>query len=356
MKVSHIFIIIAVGCLVTFPILIYGTSFLSDDGVTQAVWYANFSNQFWAGDFYPRWLSEMNNGLGSPVFYYYPPLPFFITSLLKPLFPNDINGWHQVGVSSAVALIASGLTAYLWLKDFTDRKSALISAVLYMIVPYHLVSDLYIRGSFAEFWAFVWLPLILYFTNKILGGNKLAVTGLAVSYSFLIMTHLPTTLMFSLIPLSFAAINVPTKQRLKILGTVAGSMLVGIGLSAIFLYPAMTTQSNVFLDRINVGYFSYQNWLFFSNFNVWRDDKILILLMVINLAGVAWCAFFIAKPSLDKTVKRLRAFWFVVATVSVLMMTDLSRPIWMILPPLQKIQFPWRFNVILSLAVAALSA
>jgi uncharacterized membrane protein YqaE (UPF0057 family) len=38
------------------------------------------------------------------------------------------------------------------------------------------------------------------------------------------------------------------------------------------------------------------------------------------------------------------------------MMTDFSRPIWLIFPVVQKIQFPWRFNAILSLATTALLA
>jgi hypothetical protein len=356
-KLFPIVVISAAGLIFTIPAIIYGIPFFSDDGVSHhAVWYTHFSMQLWAGDLYPRWLMGMNEGLGSPVFYYYPPVPFFLTSLLKPFFPGDLHGWHQLGLSASLALIASGFCAYLWLKDLTDRNSALVAAVLYMVTPYHLASDLYIRGSFAEYWAFVWMPLILFFTHKIVNGNKLAFVGLAVSYDLLLMTHLPTTLIFSPIPICYAFYLSNREQKLKVMGTVLIGLALGIGLSAVFLWPALTTQQFVFLDRMTTGYFSYKNWLMFSNFSLWKEDKVPLLLLTLDLAAIACCAFVIARLNPDKSTRPFNIFWLVVAVASVLMMTDFSRPIWLIFPVLQKIQFPWRFNALLSLATTALLA
>src|SRR5215813_5426145 len=125
-RVFQILVIVVTGLMLTAPVLIYGIPFFSDDAVTHhAVWYVHFSEQLWAGDVYPRWLMGMNDGLGSPVFYFYPPVPFFVTSLLRPLFRNDSHGWYQLGLTASLALIASGLCAYLWLKEMVDRNSAL---------------------------------------------------------------------------------------------------------------------------------------------------------------------------------------------------------------------------------------
>src|SRR2546421_10650946 len=109
MKALRLLIIIGVGCFATLPLLVYGLSLMSDDGATHALWYVNFSDQLWSGDLYPRWLSAMNNGLGSPVFFYYPPVPYFLTSFLKPLFAADPEGVHQLGISASIAVIASGI-------------------------------------------------------------------------------------------------------------------------------------------------------------------------------------------------------------------------------------------------------
>ena len=356
-KLFPIVIISAAGLIFTIPTLIYGIPFFSDDGVSHhAVWYTHFSTQLWAGDLYPRWLMGMNEGLGSPVFYYYPPVPFFLTSLLKPFFPDDLHGWHQLGLSASLALIASGLCAYLWLKDLTERTSALLAAVLYMATPYHLAADLYIRGSFAEYWAFAWMPLVLFFAHRIVSGDKLAMAGLAVSYSLLLMTHLPTTLIFSPILVCYVLYLSGSGQKLRVTGRVLTGVALGIGLSAVFLWPAMTTQHLVLLDRMTTGYFSYKNWLIFSNFFLWKEDKVTLLLLTLDLAAIACGAFVIARIDQDKSTRPLNIFWLVVAMASIFMMTDFSRPIWLIFPVVQKIQFPWRFNAILSLATTALVA
>ncbi len=356
MRALQILLIVAVGCLVSLPLIVHGVSIMSADGWVHSLWYASFSDQLWAGDPYPRWLWDMNNGLGSPTLFYYPPVPFFITSILRPLFPGDVSGVYEVGISAAAAVIASGVFIYVWLKQLTESFSAVIAAILFMIAPYHLVMDVYLRTALAELWAFAWMPLILYFTQKVSKGNKWAAAGLAISYALLIGTHLPTTLMFSLIPVGYVLAIADRGQKKARLLFVAASMTLGIGLSAIFLYPAMTTQSFVFLDRMEIAYFSYQNWFLFSKFDNWPDDKMRWLLLVADLALIAGCAYAVTRRiSNDKLIKNNAAFWLAVATASLLMMTEVSAPIWSIVTPLQKLQFPWRFNVILVLAVTVLA-
>jgi len=356
-RVFPIVVIVIAGCVLTAPVLIYGIPFFSDDAVTHhAVWYVNFSEQLWAGDLYPRWLMGMNDGLGSPVFFYYPPVPFFLTSLLRPFFHGDSHGWYQLGLSASAALIASGLCAYVWLKQMVDGNSALAAGVLYMSTPYHLAGDLYIRGSLAEYWAFVWMPLILFFTHKIVKGHRMALAGFAVSYALLVMTHLPTTLIFSPVPVCYAFYLASAGRKMKSTGMILGAVTLGAGLSFIYLWPAMTTQHFVFLDRMSTGYFSYKNWLFFSQFSLWRPEKLLVLLTIVDLGGIACCAFIIARVNANEATARLNAFWFAVAGAGILMMTQLSTPIWVVFSVLQKIQFPWRFNIILSLATTALLA
>ena len=351
----HLVAIAGVGILLTLPVLILGVPFFSDDGVTHAIWYTHFSEQLWSGDFYPRWLTNMNSGLGSPAFFYYPPAPFFLTSLLRPLFTNDSQGWHQVGVSCSIAIIASGFAAYLWLKDIGDHFSAMVAAVLYMAMPYHL-GDVYVRGSLSEIWAFVWMPLILFFTNRIVNGRRLAGVGLALSYALLVMTHLPTTLIFSIVPVTYSLFTANKKTRIKATAITLAFLLIGVGLSAVYLLPALLTEENVSINRMTTGYFSYQNWFLFSKWSAWKEDKLTLLLLAVDMIGIAGCAFFISRIRLSDRQKTISRFWFATAGTSVFMMTDLSKPLWWIIASLPKIQFPWRFNVPLSISVAALLA
>jgi len=350
-------VLILAGIILTAPVLIYGIPFFSDDAVTHhAVWYVRFSEQLWAGDLYPRWLMGMNNGLGSPVFFYYPPVLFFVTSLLRPFFRGDSHGWYQLGLSASAALIASGICAYAWLKQIADRNSALTAAVLYMATPYHLASDLYVRGALAEYWAFIWMPLILFFVHRLVQGQRLAVAGCALSYALLVMTHLPTTLIFSPIPVCYAFYMASPGRRIRDTGWTVGALTLGAGVSFVYLWPALTTQQFVFLERMTAGYFSYKNWLFFTNLSIWPSEKLLVLLTTADLAIIACCTFLITRAGANVVSARLNAFWYVVASAGILMMTQLSAPIWLGVSVLRKIQFPWRFNAIVSLATTALLA
>ena len=342
--------------MLTLPVLIFGLPFLSDDASFHSAWYSHFSKQLWSGDLYPRWLTEMNGGLGSPVFFFYPPAPYFFTSLLRPLFPNDPTGLHQLGVAASAALIASGVTAYLWLRNLADPTAALLAAILYMAMPYHLAADLYVRASFAEYWTFVWMPLILYFVHRLTAGRKLALVGMAISWALLMMTHLPTTLIFSVVPFCYAAWLAPENQKLKTIGLTFVAAILGVGLAAIYLVPALTTQQFVLVNRMTTGYFSYANWLFFTKFSLWQDDKVTMLLLVADMLVIATCAFVLIRSTHDSRTKKLGRFWYGLAILSALMMTQLSKPVWFAVPVLQRIQFPWRFNSLLALATAGLLA
>src|SRR5262249_49551281 len=94
----------------------------------------------------------------------------------------------------------------------------------------------------------------------------------------------------------------------------------------------------------------------FSQFSLWRPEKLLVLLTIVDLGGIACCAFIITRVNPNKATTRLNAFWFAIAGTAILMMTQLSIPIWVVFSVLRKIQFPWRFNTLVSVATTALLA
>ncbi|HJR09079.1 MAG TPA: 6-pyruvoyl-tetrahydropterin synthase-related protein [Pyrinomonadaceae bacterium] len=329
------------------------------DTLFHAMWYTNFSAQLLAGDLYPRWLLNLNGGLGSPVFFFYAPLPYYITTLFKPLMPGGIYGTLHLGASVALAVIASGLAAYLWLKEIAGREAATVAAVLYMLMPYHLAVDVYTRDAFAEVWAFVWMPLMLYSVRRLAGGaSKFALTGLALSYAALITTHLPTTLIFSLVPPCYAFFACePQGRRRRSALLAACGMLLGAGLASIYLLPAMLNQRFVSLADLLPEHYNTR-WLQLTNFDltlVAGRATIAFLLTV----GVVVCACVLARrdgAANDSAFKRVRAFWIITAAACVLLMFPTGDFVWRLAKPLQTIQFPWRFNAVLCVAAAALIA
>ena len=344
-------LISVLGVVLLLPAVLHGR-FDAMDMSFHLRWSQQFSEQFWNGDRYPRWLHNMNAGFGSPTFFFYAPAPFYITSLFQPLFSPEARQWGQLGISITIALITSGIAAYGWLNLLTNRKAALIGAVLYMALPYHLGVNLYWRFAFAEYWALVWLPLILYFTHKLVHHSRTAIVGLSISYALLILTHLPTLVMFAIVPIAY--ILVMSEEPIKTVVKSAIALMLAVGLAAIYLLPAMTTQSAISMEAIlKEGYFYGNNFLFsrkflpYHNPNFWHYVEITAVLMI----AVAVCAFLVIRSS---SLQREARFWFGVSIVAFVMMIPISQPIWGLLPTLQRIQFPWRFNTVLLVSVTAL--
>lgn len=353
-SLKHYGLIVLVGLILALPLILYGLPFAAHDAPTHAEAYTNFSNQLWSGELYPRWLLGMNGGLGSPSLFYYPPVAYYLTSILKPLLVNDLNGFHQLGVSASLALVASGLSSYLWLSKISNEKSALCAALVYMLMPYHLAHDLHIRGAIAEFWAFVWMPLVLYFVIRVVRRQRFGLAGLAIAFALLFMTHLLTTLMFILVPICYAWYLAEPGRKLRVTGVILGAITLGVGLSAIYLLPAMTTQDFVQLANIKSGYYYYENWFLRSNLRI--DGELRLSWIIFQVGGLAVLAFLVGWPKSTVTRKKELTFWMVASVLSIFMMLPFSDFIWKLIPTLQILQFPWRFNAILCLATLPLLA
>lgn len=353
-------VVFCVGLLLALPVLIFGFPHPTPDGRSHVFWYFNFAAQLWTGDLYPRWLTDLNGGLGSPTFFFYHPAPFFITSLFQPFFHGSLHAWRILGLSAAVALLLSGLFMYVLLRPKMSGRSAVLGSVLYMALPYHFAIDLHTRGAFAEVWGFVWMPLVLFFADKVGQGNVWPVAGLAASYSVLLMTHLPTTLIFSVIPPLYVLRSARREEVIRRILSTGGGMGLGVGLASIYLVPAMLGQDSVSMHVMRGG--DYKNWFFFPNPT--REALVIhanafergVFWVVLTTAGMGASAWYLARRHRLQSIRREAFFWAAAGVISVFMMFSISQPIYQLIPPLQLIQFPWRFNTILVLAAAILLA
>jgi hypothetical protein len=343
------------GVILTLPTIIYGFPADGHDSIVHLTWYTQFSEQLISGQTYPRWLLRENAGLGSPTFYYYGPLPYYVTSIFLFLSTWDPFGWYQVALSASLAVVLSGVAAYLWIRSRTNRRAALLAALIYMIMPYHLAIDLYERAAFTELWAFVWMPLILYFVSKMRRNYWPNVLGLAISYSFLIMTHLSTTLIFSLIPIAYSLIINEAKRRISAVFLTTAAMIWGIALSAIHLLPALGMQDYVFVGREVIKTLYLSNFLFQGSIPETTFD-LKLTFVVLSMSVLAVCGIIIGNSITARVLQVEQKFWISITVLAVLMMTPLSAPIIEIIPPLHQIQFPWRYNIILVVSVSAIVA
>jgi hypothetical protein len=352
-----VLLIVGVGLLLTLPLLLNGY-LKAHDFQFHLVYSQHFSAQLWQGDWYPRWLSNMNAGFGSPTFFFYAPLPYYITSFCSLFSSYTTVSFNPLGLSCALALIASGLTARLWLKEMVPRWAATIAAIFYMAWPYHLTIDLYTRFAFAEYWSFVWMPLALYFGRKLAQGRWFYFVGLALSFSLLALNHLPSFIIFMPVVIQYALFNCARAHK-KTLGLrLIAAIGLMIGLSAIYWLPAMTTQSMISMDAIWTKAYYYANNFLFTGPKFEHDRYFWKYLEVFTglTALFAGCTWWLAGQASDAATKRERHYWAIVTGCAIFMMLPLSQFVWFVLPLFQKVQFPWRFNTVITIAITALLA
>ena len=128
-------ILVVAALLLSLPMLIRGPMPAAHDTDEHRHFTAHFAEQFWAGEAYPRWLLNMNHGLGSPTFFVFPPLPAYVYTLLEPV--GKALHFDAFNVSAFLCLLLSGIFAFLWMSTMASRPIALVVACLYLLLPYH---------------------------------------------------------------------------------------------------------------------------------------------------------------------------------------------------------------------------
>jgi len=118
----------------------------------------SFSDVIDDGVLYPRWTQSLHWGLGSPLFTFQPPLPYYGMDLLHRLGLSHPLGWRLL-VAAGFGLAFLG--AYLLVREITGRRwPALVAAVAYLYAPYVLRNALE-RGSNEAYSMFLY-PLVLW--------------------------------------------------------------------------------------------------------------------------------------------------------------------------------------------------
>jgi uncharacterized membrane protein len=335
-----------------------------DDAFVHYRWLTQFHQAVQKGSPYPRWLPSANNGRGSPVMLYYPPLPFFIADAFDSLVENTMRALE---LSCWFALVISGLAMYISARSLLSSQTSLFAALLYVFAPYHIF-DLYQRSALSEYWSFAFLPLALDAIYRIAKGEGWRASFyLAISYALLLLTHLPIAFAFTLVLSVFVAVVVRSLGQL--LQVVFGFVL-GLGSSAIFIFPVLFERGYVRIDRAlrirYVNYFLFEdlskvlNMPLFPSADMRRfyivEETSLIasglaLILALSLVAIRsdwrW-----GEPPRSRFVLAI----CIITTLSLLMTTRLALPIWRAIPQLPYMQFPFRWMVIATPGACLLAA
>ena len=370
-------LVLLFGLAVSAPLLQPGYFWGAHDARHNVYFIFQYDKAVQDSIWFPRWGPDWAFGYGYPFWIVYGPLATFIGEL----FHHFLGLGYEASVKAvlALAIIASGLAMYGFVRSWLGRNAALVAAVAYMAIPYHLV-DAFVRAAMAETLALAWLPLALWgFRETVVRPRWAAILGAGVAYALIMWTSNLVAVVFTpalAVYVLFLILTQPRQHphtltlsdlRSLVRRALAPALAValGLGLSAAFFVPAIIEQG--YINRTQwfgeyydpAQHFVYLRQLFELR---WGFDISVPGPFEAQRGGMSYQLGLVAtilSAIALLTARRLRPaihreawFWAVWAAASIFLTLNISALVWRYVPLVPYAQFPWRY---LMLAIIPLS-
>jgi uncharacterized membrane protein len=311
-----------------------------------------------------RWVADMGFGNGFPLFNYYGVLPYYLGAIFSFILSYIISAKALF----FVPLLLGGISMYFLGKELFGKKAGFVAGILFLFAPYRAL-DTYVRGAIAESFALSIIPLVFYFSIRLIKYRKpVDFIGTSLSLFFFLTSHNIMTILF--IPVFFVClILILYLENWKNFKFLFLSLLFGFGLSAFFIIPAYFEKNLVQTNTLTIFALDFRNH-FISVARLFIDrswgyvgaTKSLESSMSFQIGWPHWwlvilsVVFIIIVVIKSRKTGNLKSFLlpaFLVAVfcLSVFMTHNKSTFIWEKIGILSYVQFPWRF-----LAVSIFSA
>ena len=323
---------VALALLVWLPLGIAGLPLDTPDGFLHLGWSVAWVRQLQAGWLWPTWSDLPWAGAGSVALLIYPPLFRVITGLPMLIgVPAD----RAIACGLLLILLVNALGAaalgQIWLRPGGWRWLLLLCAALN---PYLWV-NLYVRGAWPEALAQAllwWLALGLLGLDR---GRRWGVAVSATALAGVILSNWNGALLTGLI---WGATGLALWRRGRWRGWLWSGGLA-LGITAPFWGPALQALSTV-RPPMPAGLFSTE--FFFGGGGgprtfadlLWVQGLAIAGLLVFRGLGWGWR---------HRDAGLLAPWGLALAVGGLLLMLPPAQPIYDLLTPLQRIQFPWRW-------------
>ncbi len=345
------------------------------DGENHLLRLVSLDTLLHLGDWYPRWMPELVGGYGSPLFNYYAPGAYYLAEAWRLL-----GAGYDSAISLAYAgmVAAGGLGMYFFAHDVFDnpakpddpRWPALVAAVAFTYAP-HLAVNIYSRGALSETAAQVILPWTMWSFRRVLRSGRPERYWLlaALSLAALALAHTIALLFFPPLLLAYLVFLWVRTRAWRTAGWVTVAGLTAMGLSAFFWAPligerAYVNAASMATARVwlQESFWTWPDWRhglagavgswpspLDPSFGLgYKEFSNQLRVEQVALAGVG---FVLARVRRDE-------WWFFGALVVAcgLAMSRVTEPLWLAVPSLAVIQFPWRLLTVVDLLLALFTA
>jgi hypothetical protein len=358
-------LVLLFGLIAIGPLLQPGYFWGAHDARHDVYFLFQYDKSVLEGNWFPRWGPDWAFGYGYPFWIIYAPLAVFLGELGHHFLGLD---WEtSVKTVLAFSIVLSGLGMYGFARSWLGRRAALLAALAYMIIPYHLV-DVYVRAAVPESLALALLPLVLWsFRATVVRPRSASILAATLAYAALWWTHNLTALVFTPVLMVYVLALAWWEERpaagwfrpfiRRLLSPLAAGLLA-FGLSAAFLVPAVLEAGNVNQAQWFGSYYNpFQHFVyFFQLFNpAWGfgisvpgPDDVSQGALSYQLGAVPALLAVITLFTAGRLGrKRRRELWLLglFAAAAVFLTLNISAPAWH-LPLVPYAQFPWRYLLV----------
>ena len=319
-----------------------------------------------------RWTPDLGYGYGYPLFNFYPPMPYIVGQFYRTF---GLSFVASIKATAVTQILLSSLFMYLLATSIFGPLGGFISSIFYTYAPYHAL-NIFVRGAMNEAWAAVFFPIIFYFSRRlVIEKNIKNLVGLSISFTGLLLSHNPMVITF--IPILFIWVVfwmfykykkplIPfVKKQIGLIIKLILSGLLAASLAAFYTFPVLLETKYVQIKTMFEGYYHFSvhfaglYQLFISNFwgdgaSVWGpNDDMSFMIGYLHWIIPTLILFYILYKFFNsknkKTTKKIdfRLYLLFITILlgfgAAFMTHNKSTFIWLLLPLIQKIQFPWRF-------------
>ena len=292
----------------------------------------------------PHWAAWAHNGYGEARFIFYPPISWSLGGLLGLVLP-----WKLVpGAYIWIVLTVSGCSMFVLARRWLPRADAIFAAVIYTANPYHLVI-IYWRSAVAELLAAAYLPLLLLMILRSEDEGQRIVVPLSLLMALGWLTNIPSAVMMNY-SLALLVLCVAIARRsFSVIGYAALAACLGAALASFYLLPVVHQRSWVHLGQVLApGVRPQESFLFAVTKDV-DHNRFNLLVSVVAVWQIALLggALYVSRRLRRQRLWLLTSAWSVFC---ILLMMRFTLPLWMHLPELRFVQFPWRWLLCLNVS------
>ncbi len=289
-------------------------------------------------------------------------LPYYVAELFRWL---GASGAEAIRWSYGLSFVLSAWAMYGWAKRLWRGRAALIAAVVYTYLPYHL-AVVYVRGGLAEAWAFVGFPLVLWalynLVRKEAEGNRYRQAAtLALLCVALLLTHVGLTLCLVLLAVAWVLVGQPGRASARKARWPLLALAAGLVFGFFALVPTIVKHGfSLVLPVDFYQHFVYPFQLFSAAWGYgasvagWQDTMPLQLgLVPAGLTIVS--AILIARSDADRRLRRTLLFWQLATLVLVALMLSPTALLWRITGLSNLLSYPWQLLSLIGLTTSLLA-